>query len=192
VFTSYVRPVDAGRYYYSGKLKGGVSGRTWAIAQNTYNLYGRTVNYYDAALNAIYNWNSINPTTTSNVDVSFSHTSNFSSATLKFVIDVQEDVFWDGAAAYFDSNNNPMNPYSDLGDWSSAVICFNAYYTNLPECTSSMLKALAGHEIGHTFGLDDVTLTSDRYKLMWYETGPYRASGITTDEINWIRIIYSN
>lgn len=126
------------------------------------------------------------------MDVSISHTSNYSSATLKFIVDSYDDDRWAAVINHYDSNNNYFLPRSTPGDWSYARLYFNAYDTNQSTYTSSELKAIAGHEIGHAFGLEDLTLTSDRYKLMWWQVGPYLASGITTDEINWIRTIYSN
>jgi hypothetical protein len=69
-------------------------------------------------INAVSNWNGINPTFTNNVDVSLSHTSNFNSATLRFEIVEYVDSGWDGACALFDSNNNNFSPYSTPGDWS--------------------------------------------------------------------------
>lgn len=78
-------------------------------------------------------------------------------------------------------------PSASIGGGSS-----HACYTNKSTYTSTRIKGIAGHEIGHAFGLDDLRYSWDYYKLMWYKTGEYRTNGITTDEIDWIRIIYSN
>lgn len=192
LLTYYGEPVNAARFYYGGRLNGDVSGITWAISRNTFTLYGRTVNYYNPVLNAVSNWNGINPTSTSNVDVSISHTSNYSSATLRFIVGAYENTDWVGVINHYDSNNNFINPRTTSGNWSYAKIYYNATHTNQPNYTSTMLQTIAGHEIGHAFGLEDLSLSSDRYKLMWYKLDQYIANGITEHEINWIRIIYSN
>lgn len=191
LFTCFTNQASAyKRFYYCGKLNGGVYARTWGISPNLYTLHNRTVNYYDRALYAASSWNGINPTTTSSDDVSLTYTSSVSSATLRFYVGDAGDSGWDGGAALYKNDGTQINPYSTPGNWDYGEMWFNAYYTNHSTYTNKMINAIAGHEIGHVFGLDDLRNSSDHNTLMWYKSDSYRTEGISSDEVNGIRDIY--
>lgn len=191
LFTCFTNQASAyKRFYYCGKLNGGVYARTWGISPNSYTLHNRTVNYYDRALYAVSSWNGINPTTTSKEDVSLSHTSNVSSATLRFYVGSYGNYDWDGCIEHYDSSGKYIYVYATPGNWDYCKMFINAYHTNQSVYTNSIINAIAGHEIGHAFGLDDLRDSRDQNTLMWYQSGGYRTEGITSDEVNGIRDIY--
>ncbi len=190
LFASFTNQAGAyQRFYYFGKLNGGVYARTWGITQKTYTLHGRTVNYYDRVLSAVSNWNGINPTSNSNVDVSLSYKSDYTSATLRFYVDAYGDNGWAASCDHYTSNGTYINPRSTSGNWDHAKLFLNAYYTNYSTYTSSMITAAAAHEIGHAFGFEDLYGSNDD-KLMWWNGDTRTVCGITSDEVTGIRTIY--
>lgn len=95
-------------------------------------------------------------------------------------------------------SNMITNPYSNKDNWTWAKCSINAYACNYGKSstgqsvalTSAKKQAVFAHEIGHAFGLGDLTGNSNKNKLMYLGQFDCTVTKPTYDEYNGVNSIY--
>jgi hypothetical protein len=126
-------------------------------------------NHYNRWLDGIYYWNQ--------TSTDFGYTTGCSTNTVSLLDASYSSVSWDGLAELSVSGTTITAAWGYL----------NYYYTQNYDVYAT--NSVAGHEMGHIFGLDHANSDS----LMFYTTDRYYTYGIwtpQTDDVNGVNAMY--
>lgn len=143
---------------FNYKLVGGVTDRYFNIPPNAnnYTLNGWTVNYDDRINAAVNTWNSMandEGFPARRVDVSFSETSVYSNAQIRFAVyEFQECPILFGLATFYNSSGNPIynksGPTQDYVATRAHINVLSVHYSS-----NTLIDRVIKHEMGHSLGL---------------------------------------
>ncbi len=166
-----------------GKLVGGIYNRTYYVGCGS-------SKYINACTAAMDDWNwAVNPYNNgSGTDFYFRRVYSSADATVRFWGESHPYDDWAGLTRLFDANDNLMNnDYSYLySDWYNASIIFNT--VKAPVDNATIMKSIAGHEVGHAIGL--AHNQKDNGVLMFQGYNVRTADSPTDDDVYGVRALY--
>lgn len=142
--------------------------------------------YVNPTLEAVADWNwAVNPADNGvGTDVYLKRTYSQVGATVQFWGEYLPNQTWTGITQFYNSNGVAVN-YTQ-NNWNYSAIIFNT--DNAPTNQPSKMKAIAGHELGHAFGL--AHNSNDTGVLMYPYWDVCTATCPTADDVAGIRSMY--
>lgn len=160
--------INASAEIYGKTLNGGVKGRYFNIPPNAKYKIGNVTRDYGALMReAVRDWNDSaedHGNHFRHVDVNFTESSIYRDSQIRFAVAEFGNIGWDGFTRFLKSNGTEVTVTNAPTDnWDSALCQLNA--SNLHNQTVSVIRRVAGHEMGHGIGLAH-TINSNTDSIM--------------------------